>query len=144
LLIPAGKNMVFRSYHRIRMKNFFIRWLINTIALMVAVKIVPGIIYSGGWWGILLVGVIFGLINAYIRPLIQIFTLPILVLSLGLFTLIINAMMLGITSWFSKQFDLGFSVAGFKPAFLGALIVSIVSMMLSCMMPQEKREYYPQ
>lgn len=136
--------MGFRASNHFRLKNFFVRWLINTIALMVAVKTVPGIVYSGGWWGILLVGVIFGLVNSYIRPLIQIFTLPFLILTLGLFTLIINAVMLGITSWLSGQFSLGFSVAGFKPAFFGALIVSIVSMFLTCIMPSEKREYYPQ
>lgn len=135
--------MVFRTEDRLRLKNFFIRWLINTIAIMVAVKIVPGIAYSGDWWGILLVGVIFGLVNAYIRPLIQIFALPLLVLSLGLFTFIINALMLGITSWLSLQFSLGFSVAGFKAAFLGALIVSFVSMTLTCMMPPEKKGHYP-
>jgi putative membrane protein len=133
--------MGFRTADHARLKNFLIRWLINTIAIMVAVKLVPGIVYSGGWWGILIVGVIFGLVNAYIRPLIQIFTLPLLVLTLGLFTFIINAIMLGITSWLSEQFNLGFSVAGFKSAFLGALIVSFVSMVLTCIMPQEKREY---
>lgn len=135
--------MVFRTSSHLRLKTFFIRWLINTIALMVAVMLVPGIVYSGDWWGILLVGVIFGLVNAYIRPLIQIFTLPLLVLTLGLFTLIINAIMLGITSWLSGQFNLGFSVAGFTPALLGALIISIVSMFLTCIMPPGKREYYP-
>lgn len=135
--------MVFRASNHLRLKNFLLRWLINTIALMVAVILVPGIVYSGGWWGILIVGVIFGLVNAYIRPLIQIFTLPLLVLTLGLFTLIINAMMLGITSWLSGRFSLGFSVAGFKAAFLGALIISIVSMFLTCIMPPEKREYHP-
>jgi putative membrane protein len=135
--------MGFRTPDHVRLKNFFIRWLVNTIAIMVAVKVVPGIVYSGGWWGILLVGVIFGLVNTYIRPLIQIFTLPILVLTLGLFTFIINAIMLGITSWLSEQFSLGFSVAGFKSAFFGALIVSLVSMLLTCIMPGEKKEYYP-
>jgi putative membrane protein len=135
--------MGFNTADHARLKNFLVRWLVNTIAIMVAVKLVPGIVYSGGWSGILIVGVIFGLVNTYIRPFIQLFTLPLLVLTLGLFTLIINAMMLGITSWLSEQFNLGFSVAGFKPAFLGALIVSFVSMILTCIMPAEKREYYP-
>ncbi len=135
--------MVFRSPDHAHLKIFLIRWLINTIAIMVAVKLVPGIIYSGSWWGILIVGVIFGLVNTYIRPLIQLFMLPLLVLTLGLFTLIINALMLSFTSWLSEQFSLGFAVAGFKPAFLGALIVSLVSMILTCIAPAEKREYYP-
>ncbi|MEJ2695775.1 MAG: phage holin family protein [Candidatus Sulfobium sp.] len=134
--------MAFRTADRARLKNFFIRWLINTIAIMVAVELVPGIVYSGGWWGILIVGAIFGLVNAYIKPFIQLFTLPFLVLTLGLFTFIINAMMLGITSWLSSLFSLGFSVAGFKPAFLGALIVSFISMFLTCLTPPEKKGFY--
>jgi len=113
----------------------FISWLINTIAIMLAIKFVPGIIYTGAWWGVLLVGIIFGLVNTFIRPFVKLFTLPLLVLTLGLFTFIINALMLKLTSFLSEQFGLGFHVEGFKPAFLGALIISLVSMVLSCLMP---------
>lgn len=122
------------------MENLFIRWLINSIAIMLAVNFVPGITYSGEWWGVLLVAIIFGLVNSFIRPFIKLFTFPLLILSLGLFTFIINAMMLSITSWFSEQFRLGFSVSGFKAAFWGALIISIVSMFLSVLLPSKDQD----
>ncbi|MEW6108721.1 MAG: phage holin family protein [Nitrospirota bacterium] len=123
------------------MGKILIRWLINTSAIILAVKFVPGITYSGSWWGILLVGVIFGLVNAFIRPFIKLFTLPLIILSLGLFTFVINAMMLSITSWLSGQFGMGFYVYGFRSAFWGALLITLVSMVLSCLMPNEEPEH---
>jgi putative membrane protein len=119
------------------MNQAFIKWVMNTIAIMLAIKFVPGISYAGEWWGILLVGVIFGLVNTVIRPFVKLFTFPLLILTLGLFTFVINAMMLSLTSWLSDQFQLGFHVGGFKPAFWGALVISIVSLVLGCLMPQE-------
>ncbi len=112
-----------------------IKWLINTIAIMLAIRWVPGIVYSGAWWGILIVGIIFGLVNTYIRPFIKLFTLPLLILSLGLFTFVINALMLMLTSWLSGEFNLGFHVAGFKAAFWGSVVISLVSLILSCLIP---------
>jgi len=122
------------------MKQAFIKWIMNMIAIMLAVKFVPGIIYSGEWWGILLVGVLFGLVNTFIRPLVKLFTFPLLILTLGIFTFVINAMMLSVTSWLSEQFELGFHVAGFKAAFWGAVVISIASMLLGCLMPQEEEK----
>ncbi len=116
----------------------FIKWLINTIAIMLAIKWVPGIVYNGAWWGILIVGMIFGLVNTFIRPFIKLFTLPLLIFSLGLFTFVINALMLMLTSWLSGQFKLGFHVEGFKAAFWGALVISLVSIVLSCLMPSDE------
>lgn len=121
------------------MGNVFIKWLINTIAIMCAIKFVPGITYAGGWWGILLVGIIFGLVNTFIRPFIKLFTLPLLIFSLGFFTFVINALMLSMTSWLSEEFGLGFHVQGFKPAFFGSLIISFISLLLSCLMPTGER-----
>ena len=133
ITIDASRPPVYNIY----MKQAFIRWIMNTIAIMLAVKFVPGIIYSGDWWGILLVGVIFGLVNTFIRPLVKLFTLPLLILTLGVFTFVINAMMLSVTSWLSEQFALGFHVSGFKAAFWGAVVISLASMILSCLMPRE-------
>jgi len=129
-VLTAGPGVSFKM---------FVRWLINTIAIMCAVKFVPGIVYTGEWWGILFVGALFGLVNTFIRPLVKFFTLPLLILSLGLFTFIINAFMLNMTSWLSEKFGLGFHVQGFKPALVGALIISLVSLVLSCLMPSEER-----
>lgn len=124
--------------YNIRMKQAFIKWIMNTIAIMLAVKFVPGIVYTGEWWGILLVGIIFGLVNTVIRPLVTLFTFPLLILTLGIFTFIINAMMLSVTSWFSDKLELGFHVTGFRAAFWGALVISIVSLILGCIMPQDE------
>jgi putative membrane protein len=115
-----------------------VKWLINTIAIMLAIKWVPGIVYDGAWWGILIVGLIFGLVNTYIRPFIKLFALPLLIVSLGLFTFVINAMMLMLTSWLSGEFNLGFHVAGFRAAFWGSLVISLVSLVLSCLMPSRE------
>lgn len=113
----------------------FIKWVINTIAIILAIKWVPGIVYSGQWWGILIVGIIFGLINTFIRPFVKLLALPLLILSLGLFSFVINALMLLLTSMLSAEFNLGFHVAGFKAAFFGSLVISLVSMVLSCLAP---------
>ena len=122
------------------MEKYFIKWIINTIAIMIAIKFVPGIVYAGEWWGILVVGLLFGLINTFIRPFIKLFALPLLIFSLGLFTFIINAMMLSLTSWLSDKFHLGFHVESFKAAFLGALFISVSSMVLSCLIPSDDRK----
>ena len=121
------------------MDTYFIKWIINTIAIMIAIKYVPGIVYTGEWWGVLVVGLIFGLINTFIRPFIKLFTLPLLILSLGLFTFIINAMMLSLTSWLSGKFQLGFHVEGFRAAFWGALLISLASVVLSCLIPSDDK-----
>ena len=115
------------------MTRIFITWLINTIAIMLAIKFVPGITFFGEWWGILLTGVVFGLVNTFIRPIIRFFALPLLIFSLGLFTFVINAAMLGGTSWVSERINLGFHVEDFLSAFVGAFLISIVSMILSCL-----------
>lgn len=109
------------------MNRLLIRWLINAAALWVAAAIVPGIGYSG-WQALLIVALIFGLVNALIRPVLKVMTCPLLILSLGLFTIVINALMLMLTSWLAQQFNVDFWVEGFWPsAVLGALVISAVS-----------------
>lgn len=120
------------------MQNAFVKWLINTIAIMLAVKLVPGITYAGDWLDILVVGALFGLVNTFIRPFIKLFTIPFLILTLGLFTFVINAFMLSLTSWISGELKLDFHVAGFKAAFIGSLVISFVSLTLSCLLPSEE------
>lgn len=108
-----------------------VQWAINALAIVVAVKAIEGIEFSGSWWQMLLVGAIFGVINTLIRPIVRFFAYPIIVVTLGIFTLIINAAMLFLTSLISQFLDLGFTVKGFFPAVLGAFLVSVVSTMLS-------------
>jgi putative membrane protein len=92
---------------------------------------VNGIEHRGSWWSLLFVAVVFGALNASIRPLLTLLSLPIIILTLGLFILVINALMLMITGWVSGVLNLGFHVDGFWAAFLGGLIVAIVSLVLS-------------
>jgi len=113
--------------------NLLIRWIIASFSLFIAAWLVPGIRIEGNAWGAYAVmAVILGLINAVVRPILQLLSLPLIMLTLGLFLLFIN----GITLWMAsaiavKVFHVGFYVDGFWSAFLGALIVSIVSVILS-------------
>ena len=112
---------------------FFVRLLVNAAALWVATKLVPGVTYSGGWLPFLGVALVFGIVNAFIRPVAKLLTFPIIIVTLGIFSLVINGLMLWLTSTVSRTLDLGFDVGGFWPAFWGALVVSIVSTILSSM-----------
>ena len=113
---------------------FLLRLLINAAALWVAIQLVDGIEHRGSWWSLLFVALVFGILNASIRPLLKLLSLPIIILTLGLFILVINGLMLLMTGWLSGLLDLGFYVGGFWDAFLGGLVVSIVSLLLSMFM----------
>jgi putative membrane protein len=122
----GGKNM----------NKFILRWLVSAIALYAAIMLVPGIHLatdlSQQWWlAILLLALVFGLLNALLRPLLMILTCPLIILTLGLGTLLINTLLFGLTGWLGAQFGWGFYVDGFWPAFFGALVVSLVSIALS-------------
>ncbi len=112
--------------------NLLLRWIIASFSLFVAAWLIPGIRVEGNAWGVYaLMAVILGLINAIIRPILKLLSLPIIILTLGLFLLVIN----GITLWMAaaiavRLFHVGFYVDGFWSALLGALIISIVSMIL--------------
>jgi len=110
---------------------FLLRLLINAAALWVAILLVDGIEHRGSWWSLLFVALVFGLLNASIRPLLKLLSLPIIILTLGLFIFVINALMLLLTGWVSGQLNLGFYVNGFWDAFFGGLIISVVSFLLS-------------
>jgi putative membrane protein len=110
---------------------FLLRLLINAAALWVAIQLVDGIEHRGSWWSLLFVALVFGLLNASIKPLLKLLSLPIIILTLGLFLFVINALMLLMTGWVSGLFNLGFYVDGFWDAFLGGLIVTVISLVLS-------------
>lgn len=118
--------------------HFLVRLLINAAALWVAARIVSGIT-AGGGWSLIAVALVFGILNASVRPLLKLLTLPLLILSLGLFTLVINALMLLLTSWVSGILALDFHVSGFWSAFWGALVVSVVSLLLSIFVSGRRR-----
>lgn len=119
--------------------RLLIRLLINAAALWVAARWVTGITYTGSAAGLVGVALVFGVVNVFLKPLLKLFSLPVLILTLGLFTLVINALMLLVTSALSASLGLGFHVAGFVPAFWGALVVSVVSMLLAMLFVEREQ-----
>jgi len=113
--------------------------LVTAAAMWVAVQIVPGLDFTGELWKLLLVAVIFGLINAFIRPILLIFTLPITIMTLGLFLLVINALLLLLTGAISAELDLGLTVADFFAALLGSIVISLVGLALSMLIGTTRR-----
>ncbi len=119
------------------MTKFFIRWLINAVALYAAVWIVPGIDYLGDWVGILWLALIIGLLNSLVRPLLKFLTCPLIILTLGLFTLVINTGMLLLTRTIGQSLGIGLAVDGFWSALLGSLVMSLVSIVMSVIFRDE-------
>jgi putative membrane protein len=119
------------------MTKFFIRWLINAVALYAAVWIVPGIDYLGDWMGILWLALIIGLLNSLVRPLLKFLTCPLIILTLGLFTLVINTGMLLLTRTIGQSLGIGLAVDGFWSALLGSLVMSLVSIVMSIIFRDE-------
>ncbi|MFC9506522.1 phage holin family protein [Streptomyces sp. NPDC057002] len=122
------------------MKNFVVKTIANAGALAVAVWLLDKITLTGDNTGmkigtLIIVALIFGLVNFLVKPLVKLLSLPLLILTLGLFTLIVNALMLLLTSWLADQFDLSFQVDGFWTAVLGGLIISVVSWALNVVLP---------
>jgi len=105
--------------------------MINALSIAAAAKLVDGITFTGEWWKMIIIGAVFGIVNSLIKPFVTLFTFPLIILTLGLFTLIVNTLMLTITVELSEPLRLGLQINGFWSAFKGALIISIVSLLLS-------------
>jgi putative membrane protein len=121
-------------------RSLLLHWILNAAALWAAAALIPGLDFTGGLGSLLLVAAVFGIVNSTLRPLLTILTCPLIVLTLGLFTLVINALMLLVTGWLSESWGLGFAVSGFWAAFFGGLVVGLVSLMLSAALaPKQPR-----
>lgn len=110
-----------------RLKRFLQSWIINTFAVLIAVRVVPGIHYDK-LVDLLLASLLLGILNAFLRPIILLLALPLLIYTLGLFSLVINALLLYFVGFVLRPY---FFVDGFAAAFWGALIISIVSVILN-------------
>lgn len=124
------------------MKNFVVKTIANAGALAVAIWLIGNITLEGGSTGrkaltLILVALIFGLVNSLVKPVVQLLTFPLFILTLGLITLVVNALMLLLTSWLAGVVDLSFHVEGFWTAVLGGLIISVVSWALNVVLPDE-------
>jgi putative membrane protein len=125
------------------MKNFVVKTLANAGALAVAVWLLDKITLTGSSTGkkigtLIVVALLFGLVNFLVKPIVKVLTFPLFILTLGLITLVVNALMLLLTSWLAGKLDLSFHVDGFWTAVLGGLIISIVSWALHVVLPDDK------
>ena len=122
--------------------RFIVRILAGAVALAMAAWLIDGISVGPGTNSerlltLLGVAVIFGLVNAIVRPIVRLISIPLFILTLGLFTFVVNALMLLLTAWIGDQFDLSFEVDGFWSALLGALVISIVTFVLNVLLPDK-------
>ena len=123
------------------MKKFILNLLVNAIALYAAVALISGIIQqSSNWFSFLWLALIFGLINAILKPILQVVGCPFIILTLGFGGLLINTLLFYLAGEIGTRFGVGFTVAGFWPAFFGALVVSIVSFMLGIFIKDDNRD----
>jgi putative membrane protein len=125
------------------MKNFIIRLIINAVALYVAVALLNGrglTPQTSNWLSFIWLALIFGLVNAILKPVLTVLSCPILILTLGLGSLLINTLLFYLSGVIGTSFGVGFTVSGFWTAFLGALIVSVVSFILNTLLREEMRK----
>lgn len=119
------------------------RVVVNAVALAVAIWLVQGITLTGDTEGqrlaaLLVVAAVFGAVNAFVRPIVTFLALPFILLTLGLLLLVINGLMLLLTSWLSGQIGLGFDVDGFWAAVVGAIVVSVVTWLMEILLPTDR------
>ena len=111
--------------------RFALRLIVTAVALWVAIRLIPGLHYQGGALGLVGIALVFGIINALVRPLLLLLTCPLVVLTLGLFLFVLNGILLWLTAAFSSALGIHFQIDGIIPAVLGGLVVGIVSMLLN-------------
>jgi putative membrane protein len=118
-------------------KRLLIRWAVTAVAVAVASAVVPGVSIRGGFGGVLIVSAIFGLVNAVLGPIAKLLSFPLIVLTLGLFIFVVNAVMLGITAALTNRLQLH----DFGAALLAALVISAVSSLLNGFVRHREAEH---
>jgi len=122
--------------------KFILRWAINTVALYVAIILLPKyILYQGNWVDIIWLALIFGLVNAILRPPFKALSCLLIILTLGLFTLVINTLLFALTGWIGSQWHIGFTLAEpwFWSAFLGSLVTTLISGVLNGLLRDDRK-----
>jgi putative membrane protein len=117
------------------LQKLLLRWAVLTLAVWLAAVVVPGVHVRGGFWTYVWVALHFGLVNAILGPFLRLLALPFTLLTLGLFALVVNGILVAITAGLSAKFDVG----GFFSAFLAALVISLVSSVLNRLTSGKKR-----
>lgn len=123
--------------------SFLVRIVVNALALAVATWLLAGITMTGASdtgraVSLVLVAAVFGVVNAVVRPVVNLLSLPFIILTLGLLLLVINGLMLLLTGWLSERLGLGFEVDGFGTAVLGALVVTVVTWAVALLLPEDR------
>ena len=137
----AAAVMVVASRKPVHSVLFLILAFVNAAALWVATRLVSGVTYTGEPLPFLVVALVFGIVNTFVGTLTKILTFPLIILTLGLFIFVVNGLMLMLTSSLSVALGLGFHVSGFWSAFFGALVVSVVSTLLTTFVRDSSRAY---
>ena len=119
--------------------RFLLHLVVTALAFWVATRLVNGISYTGEPAGLLLVALVFGVVNAVLGTILRILALPVTFLTLGLFALVINAILLWVTSAAARSLGLGLHVDGFVPALLGALVISVTRALLNSVVDRRDR-----
>jgi len=117
-------------------QRIVIKIAINALALWAAAGVISGITLENGFWKVLLVAVIFGIVNAVLKPLLVVLSIPFIVVTLGIALIVINALMLVITDYLTESL----TVDGFGPALLGAIVISVVSWTAGRLLPNSKKD----
>lgn len=120
-------------------RSFGYRWLIGGLGLLIATAIVPGLHYEGNAFGFVVLALIFGLINALLKPILSLLTCPLVLLTLGLFMLVINGLLLGLTGSLGRAIGIPFYVDGFGAAFVGGIVISLVSLLATIAIRDSRR-----
>ena len=120
--------------------RLLVRFACNAVALFVAAWALSGVTYGDEWWSLLIAAAVFTVVNMWLKPIVTLLSLPFIILTLGLFTLVVNALMLQITSWLAGALNLDFHVDSFFwDAILGALIITVVASILNAIVPDPDR-----
>jgi putative membrane protein len=121
------------------MTRFILRWAINAVAIFLAIRFVPGISLQSGLMSVIWLALILGLMNAFLRPLLTLLTCPLIIVTLGLFTLLINTFLFWLTGQVGQIIGIHITINGFWPAFLGGLVVSVVSVVMTLILKDEMK-----
>jgi putative membrane protein len=115
------------------MQKLLVRWVGNIVALFIAAWILSGISYGDQWWTLFIAAAVFTLVNAWVKPILTVLSIPFIVVTLGLFYFLINVFMLYLTDWLVPHFE----IRSFGWGVLGAIIVSIVNWLMSMVLPDD-------
>jgi putative membrane protein len=114
-----------------QLRSVILRWLITSLAIFAAIYLVPGIHFTGPGWQLGIIAAIFSMVNLLLRPILMLITCPMIILTLGLFSVAINALMLMLTANVAIYLGIEYSIDSFTTAFIGALVISLTSLILN-------------